>query len=399
MANDLRFKHLFERCLNNLATPEERKEFLSEVNNPTNDDLLKQLLEKSLGERLSPFKMDETRAADIFTYIVNYHKETAPVIKMKKNNWISRVAVAAALIGVCCGIGYLVIYKRPEAKETALVIKENEKEILPGGNKAILTLGDGSSIVLDSTANGSITTQANTTIIKLNNGELAYKPTGRTSAIVYNTITTPRGGQYQLMLADGSKVWLNAASSLRFPANFTGKERKVELIGEGYFEVAKNNAMPFKVSVAGKSEVEVLGTHFNINSYSDEASINTTLLEGKIRVTGAEAQNPKFILPGQQAQLNGSGRITVKDDADIDAVMAWKNGKFNFDNADLVAVMRQLARWYDVEVEYLGNVPELSFGGGMDKGLTLSQVLKLLKKSEVNFKVQGRKIIVMPNNQ
>jgi ferric-dicitrate binding protein FerR (iron transport regulator) len=260
-----------------------------------------------------------------------------------------------------------------------------------------LTLSNRSDINLENVSNGTITKEGDTKISKLNDGQLVYntleeKPT----QVLYNTVTTPRGGQYQLLLADGSKVWLNSASSIRFPVSFTGDARRVEVSGEAYFEVAKNASMPFKVDVAGKNEIEVLGTHFNINSYVDEGSIKTTLLEGSVKVTSLKTQESKLITPGQQAQVNTNGQIAINKKADLDKVMAWKNGYFNFDGADTRTVMQLLSRWYDVDVVYEGAIPQREWGGDIEKNLNLSQVLKILEKNNVHSKLEGRKLLVLP---
>ncbi|MBK7288921.1 MAG: FecR domain-containing protein [Chitinophagaceae bacterium] len=192
-------------------------------------------------------------------------------------------------------------------------------------------------------------------MIKLDDGQLAYNTEGVAGEVVYNTISTPRGGQYQLTLADGSKVWLNAASTLRFPATFSGTERKVELTGEGYFEVAKNAAMPFKVGLENGVEVEVLGTHFNVMSYSDDEQIKTTLVEGKVKVLNGD--NNVILSPNQQAQFTkGNKSLLVDKDADVNKAIAWKNGLFDFDNDNIVDILRQLSRWYDVQIQYVGNM-------------------------------------------
>jgi ferric-dicitrate binding protein FerR (iron transport regulator) len=215
----------------------------------------------------------------------------------------------------------------------------------------------------------------------------------KSSEVLYNTISTPRGGQYELMLSDGSKVWLNAASSLRFSASFVGKERKVELLGEAYFEVAKNAAMPFKVKVHGM-EVEVLGTHFNINSYDNESMIRTTLLEGSVKIN--KNNSSSLLKPGQQAQMNKAGEIKIINNVDVEEAIAWKEGKFQFDKADIHDIMRQLARWYDVDVEYKGTVSS-HFGGTISRDVNLSQVLNMLHLTgEVNFQIQDKKVLVMP---
>jgi ferric-dicitrate binding protein FerR (iron transport regulator) len=282
-------------------------------------------------------------------------------------------------------------------------------QIVPGGDKAVLTLSDGSSIVLDSAGNTTLAQQGNTKVIKLNNGQLAYNTTANNTntTVLYNKIATPKGGQYEVILPDGSHVWLNAASSLRFATTFTGNERNVELTGEAYFEVAKDATKPFKVhfttSSAGKDGVvEVLGTHFNINAYEDEASIKTTLLEGSVRVTPVissllAAQSSKLLSPGQQAQLSdNSSSIRVTSDIDTEEVIAWKNGKFQFNQADIKTVMRQIARWYNVEVEYEGPLSKEKFEGEIPRNSSLTDVFKILELSSVHFKTEGRKVIVMP---
>lgn len=272
-------------------------------------------------------------------------------------------------------------------------IKIDKDDVNPGENKAVLTLADGSSIILDSNRNGTLATQGNTKILKLN-GMVSYNNLSKkNNTVLYNTISTPRGGQYQLVLSDGSKVWLNAASSLRFPASFSGKERKVELQGEAYFEVAKNAAMPFKVKTNGM-EVEVLGTHFNINSYEDESAIRTTLLEGSIKIN--KRGSSSLLKPGEQALLNKKGEIKIINHADVEEAIAWKEGKFQFDKADIHAVMRQIARWYDVDVDYQGSVAS-HFGGTISRNVNLSQVLNMLHLTgEVKFEIKDRKVVVMP---
>ena len=264
---------------------------------------------------------------------------------------------------------------------------------MPGSNKAILTLADGSTIILQSAINGIVAQQGNTKISKSADGQLVYKSLNeKPTEVLINSIATPKGGQYQLVLSDGSIVWLNAASSLRFPAAFAGSERKVELSGEAYFEVAKNASMPFKVEVAGKGEVEVLGTHFNVNAYSDEATVNTTLVEGRVKVKALANRDSRIIAPGEQAQLEGNGRISINKDADTEQAMAWKNGTFNFSHAELGVVMRQLSRWYDVDIKFEGPVSQRQFSGEIQRDLKLSQVLKLLEKNNVFCSLQGKNI-------
>ena len=213
-------------------------------------------------------------------------------------------------------------------------------------------------------------------------------------AIRYNTITTLRGGQYQVILPDGTKVWLNAASSLKYPTEFRGKERNVELTGEAYFEVAKNATMPFHVQSAGQT-VRVLGTHFNINAYEDEGVIKTTLLEGSIQITYQQAK--VLIKPGEQARVvaGSPDKIIVDENADTDGAVAWKDGYFQFNHADIRTVMRQISRWYDVTVKYEGSVSSKDFGGAIERNLKLSQVLHILEKSQVHFVINGKEVVVL----
>jgi transmembrane sensor len=258
----------------------------------------------------------------------------------------------------------------------------------------MLTLADGSQIMLDSAANGVLAQQGNTNIVKQQDGQLSYNSKGiPEAAIAYNTLTTPPGGQYKLTLPDGSKVWLNAASSIKYPTAFIGNTRQVETTGEVYFEIAKDASKPFKV-LQNEMEVEVLGTHFNINGYIDEAVFRTTLLEGSIKITTPKGND--ILKPGQQAQVQKTGVVKIINDADLEETMAWKDGNFYFENSDIYTVMRQIARWYDVDVTYKGTVSK-HFLGTISRNVNLSQVLSMLQQTgEVKFKIEGRKVIVMP---
>ena len=309
-------------------------------------------------------------------------------------HWWQWAAAAVVLFAVAGAF----FFRRPAQKATMAVKPATTQpaNINPGTQKALLTLANGNVVVLDSNLNGTFAIQGNMRVTR-QNGRLQYIAAADKAAQpaeVYNTITTPRGGQYQLVLGDGTKVWLNAASLLRFPAGFTGATRDVEIKGEAYFEVAKDAAHPFRV-FAGGAVVRVLGTHFNINAYDDENTIATTLLEGSVKMVKNEAES--ILKPGDQAQLDKSGRINLLHDVNVQQVVAWKDGFFQFDNAGIKTVMRQLSRWYDVEVEYRGAIdPAMSFDGKMGRDLRLQQVLKILQKSEVHFAIEGRNIIVVP---
>jgi ferric-dicitrate binding protein FerR (iron transport regulator) len=257
--------------------------------------------------------------------------------------------------------------------------------------------------MLDTAARGTIAKQGSARIVKTDSGKLSYQSAdakrNQTIAIEYNTLSTPRGGQYQLTLPDGSQVWLNAASSIRYPIAFAGGERHVDITGEVYFEVMKNASQPFKVSINGRAEVEVLGTHFNINAYEDESSINTTLLEGSVQIssTGStpsrEARVP--LKPGQQAQYKNAGSIQIIDHADTEQAIAWKNGRFAFNNSDLKTIMRQIARWYDVDVVYEGSGSPRYFTADLSRNRNLSVLLQILEQSKLHFNIDGKRLTVI----
>jgi ferric-dicitrate binding protein FerR (iron transport regulator) len=314
--------------------------------------------------------------------------------RVKRMSWQRIIVVAALLVLV---LGVLYIYWQQRSKITPELAKgtpEFKSDVPPGTDKALLTLGNGSTIELDSAHTGELGMQGHTRIVKTDSGQVVYMAGDGGAATTYNTLTTPRGGQFQLVLPDGTKVWLNAASSLRFPTVFSGGKRRVELTGEAYFEVVKNSSMPFSVEV-GNSSVEVLGTHFEVMAYPDENGVSAALLEGSIRFT--KGTNSEIIQPGEQATAPlASSEISVRKDVDLDAIVAWKNGMTVFKNARLQTIMRTVARWYDVQVIYQGSIPEKSLSGGIPRNTNLSQVLKVLESYHLHFKLEGKQITVMP---
>ena len=258
-------------------------------------------------------------------------------------------------------------------------------------------MANGSQIVLDDAAHGKVAEQGNAEIIKDANGHLVYKGTGKPAdEVLYNTVNTPRGGQYKLILPDGSGVWLNAVSSIKYPTAFTGSERVVEITGETYFEVTPDAKKPFRVMVNGRnpSEIQVLGTHFNVNAYSDEPATRTTLLEGSVKVIKGTASS--IIKPGQQTELNDTGKIKVINNANLTEALAWKDGRFEFNDADLKTILRQVMRWYNVEVEYQGAITERYFTATISRNKTLSGLLAILKQSNVDLMLEGNKLTVRP---
>lgn len=309
-------------------------------------------------------------------------------IKLFPVKLFKQIAVAAVAV-LSLYLGYY-FTQRDQLNLTPKVAKQ--EQILPGGNKAILTLADGTSIDLNNIRKGLLSHSNGADIVKTDDGKLVYNTvTEKTEAIAWNTLSVPAGGYYNVTLSDGTVVWLNAKSSLKYPTEFKGTERIVELEGEGYFEVAHNGKQLFKVLTKHQT-VEVLGTHFNINAYQDEQSTTTTLLEGSVRISASGAQ--KLLIPNQQAKLSDD-KMTVNS-CEADNAIDWVNNDFIFDNENLSTIMRKISRWYNVEVSYPTNLSNLQFTGSISRSKNITQVLKIMELTGiVNFKVEGRRITVM----
>jgi transmembrane sensor len=330
-------------------------------------------------------------------------------VRMFRVGW-QRWAVAAILLLLVGGGTVLFLARRKAGPAVAVGIAPATKVIVPGSNKAILTLANGQQVVLNDTQNGVIGQQGNTRVIKLDSGRLAYSSAAGGVAAgagagagggngaagmggpLYNTITTPRGGQYQITLPDETKVWLNAESSLRFPTAFAGKDRSVQLTGEAYFEVAADKSKPFLVK-AGSTETRVLGTHFNIMAYTDEGPVKTTLLEGVVSM-GQETQSA-LLQPGEQGQFDSRKGIIATRAVNTRAVVAWKDGYYYFDRASMQSVMRQISRWYDVVIVYEGAVPKDEIVGKIPRTAEVSEVLHIMELIGIRFKIEGKKITVL----
>lgn len=313
-------------------------------------------------------------------------KEAQQPVSVKRNYFL-RYAAAAAIILFMLGGSYLLFNKKAVINQKAIV----ENTLLPhdvkaGRNGAILSFDNGKTIILDTAENGQLTADVHKT-------DRSITVQGTTAE--YATLTTPRARQQQLVLADGTKVWLNAASSIHFPSAFLGKERVVEITGEAYFEVAKDATKPFIVKV-NDATIEVLGTHFNVMAYTNEESVQTTLLEGSVKFR--KGSGMLLLQPGQQSQLLHDGKIKLITHVDLDGVVAWKNGSQYFNNADIQTIMRQVERWYDVDVTYEGNIPKRSFSGDIPRDANLSVLLKLFEVNNIHFTIDGakKKLIVMP---
>jgi transmembrane sensor len=323
-----------------------------------------------------------------------------PVAKSSGFKW-GRFAVAASVLAVVAGITLWSLKKQQPGSTNAVTVAAPASDVQPGGDKATLTLANGRTIDLDSSADGVLASQANTYVAKAA-GKLAYnKAASETpTSPTYNLLATPRAGQFTLILPDGTHVWLNNASSLRYPVWFVGATREVELTGEAYFEVAKDAAHPFKVHIQNNlagtdgGTIDVLGTSFNIMAYSDETAERATLVDGSIRYS--HGSNSALLKPAEQSVLDARGDVKTLHQVNIDEITAWKNGYFHFDHSSLETTMRQLARWYDVNVEYQGTIQPQEFMGKIQRNMPLSNVLKGLESDQVHFKVEGKKVIVTP---
>jgi ferric-dicitrate binding protein FerR (iron transport regulator) len=305
------------------------------------------------------------------------------------------VAAAVAIIFIAGTLYWLQSSQRIPGIAHQLPVKD----IAPGRNGAILNLSDGSRIALDSLGNGVVATQNGTSIV-MDNGQLVYGPNSKeNNEVAYNIITTPNGRQFQVVLPDGTQVWLNAGSSIRYPTVFTGKHRNVDITGEVYFEVASNVQMPFQVTVPDHVRIEVLGTHFNVNAYGNEDNQHTTLLEGAVKIISLqEPASPQarmgiVLRPGQQLQSSAAPHVI--DNADIDKIMAWKNGLFDFDGMDVPYAMKQIARWYDVEIVYKGAIPDIKFYGKISRNISLAGLIKGLNGTGVHLNIEeGKRLVV-----
>jgi ferric-dicitrate binding protein FerR (iron transport regulator) len=303
--------------------------------------------------------------------------------------------VAAAAIFVIVSAAVLVIVNKQ--KRDSAIVKEPAKPvepILPGGNKAILTLNDGTVILLDEAKTGTLAQQGDIAVSKTDDGRIIYSTTTQNQPVTrvkYNTITTPKGGQYQVILPDGTKVWLNAASSIYFPTSFKERQRTVSITGEVYFEVAHNPKQPFIVS-AGKTSVQVLGTHFNIMAYGNEEVVKTTLVEGLVKIS--DNGRTATLHPGEQLQLN-ENQFKVIRQADVEAELAWKNGLFYFKDAGIQTIMKQAERWYNISVKYEGEIPEKQFNGKVSRNVKLSELMEIFSfYDDMNCTIEGNTVII-----
>jgi len=375
------------------------------------DDLLAQGRDEEVKARINALLQQpaetpmppETAAGVLAAIMATDSANNTPVVGLHRpGNW-RLYAACAAMVILTLG-GYFWFRKAGVAYKENHHAKMADKmlnDVQPGGNKAILTLADGTVIDLDTAAIGELAKEAGSTVSKKVDGQLEFQgsnsPLTTHHSPAFNTISTPNGGQYQVVLPDGSRVWLNAASSIRFPTAFNG-ERKITMTGEAYFEVAHNEHMPFVVNVNDKEEVMVLGTHFNINAYENEKAIHTTLLLGSVKVVNRESaivnRQSAMLKPGEQVSLSQTSQLSHPIPVQTDEVMAWKNGLFNLAGADLKDFMHQVERWYDVTVQYQGDVPNMEFQGKMNRGVPLSDIIDYLKNLGLKCELAGKTLHV-----
>lgn len=383
-----RIRYLFDRYFTDSCTESERLEFLQMIREGRQDAVFLSVMQECWDRYAPEGQLPDEVGERVFERVVR------PRRRPDSHRWRWLVGVAALLAG-CMAFIY---FFKPGHPASAPVAHTVVHDVGPGGNRAILKLADGSTIVLDSAANGRLAQQGDVKVIKTQDGKLNYERAGQAdmSVLNYNTVSTPHGGKYQVTLADGTKVWLNAVSELTFPTAFTGATREVSLKGEAYFEVAPSPAHPFVVKV-NDMKVNVLGTHFNIMAYDDEEAVRTTLLEGAVRVEGGAVS--RSLAVGEQGVWNKKEKLYVLKDVDLEEVMAWKNGIFQYNRTNLPVIMRQIARWYNVEVRYMDNeVIGESFSGSVPCNENVSQMLKLLEMTgTVKFEVNDRTITVRGN--
>lgn len=402
---DDRIKALFQRFVQNTCTREEMNELYAWIETRDDEDV-QLLMDERFNNITDTSKADTVDWEHMYRQIVGT-KQQAPVRRL----WY-RVAVAASVLLIVSLLGYYIINKQTgRSKDIVKTTPPAPHDITaPQTTRATIVLSNGQKVFLDSAGTGELARQGNMKVERLSTGEIVYQKTAAAEGkeIKYNTLNNPRGSQVvSMVLSDGTKVWLNAGSSLIYPVAFTGNERKVSVTGEAYFEVetlrqpakgghTQGQKMPFMVqfSLAGREGmVEVSGTHFNVNAYDDEPLVKTTLLEGAVNVKSKTGS--VTLKPGQQAAIKENSPLAIDHSPNLDLVMAWKNGLFNFNNTDIQTVMRQIARWYDVDVEYQG-IPKDKYGGEMSRQSQLSNVIRVLEAmGGVQFKIEGKKVTVI----
>lgn len=384
-----RLRYLTERCLSQKATTEERSELMDLLADPENESGAKQVIKEmyTLGNAAEDMKPEIAMA--VFQAVIQADKEPAKVVHSNYKWWY----VAASFLAVA-GLALYFLFRTDQQPVVAESISNDIAA--PSTNRAMIALADGRKILLESLDSGQLARQGNVTLIKLANGRIAYKMmNGQTvTELQYNTLINPKGSKViDMALADGSRVWLNAGSSITYPVAFVGNERKVELKGEGYFEVAKDASKKFVVEANGAT-TEVLGTHFNIMAYENESKVKVTLLEGVVEVYGLAYKGKTLLRPGQQAALTETYPGIELTRPDLEQVMAWKDGVFTFNDLSFEEVMRKIERWYDVSVVYTNEVPKINLQGDLSENTSLRGTLEALKFQGVNLQLRGRTVTI-----
>lgn len=398
MSKQQQLTELLHKFISGTLTEQENQALMLLLDDKENEAGLDRLMRESFDQSDDDQFWDEQQREEFLQRLLE-KKPAHRVYYIRKF-----IKYAAAVLLILGAAAYIWIATSNNKPTLANGNKPVQTDVAPGGEHAVLTLADGRTITLDTAANGQLASQGGVQVVKLANGQIAYDLRGlHSKEVMWNTLSTPRGGQYQITLPDGTKVWLNASSSITFPTAFVANKREVKITGEIYFEVTKNKQKPFVVDVNGTSQVEVLGTSFNVNAYSDEAVMKTTLLEGSVRQSAIgnrqsamDAERAVVLKPGEQAVLAAGiadSRFTIHE-ANVAQVLAWKNGIFDFTGADLKAVMRQLERWYDIKVQYKGTVSNIIFEGRMYRNVNLSDVLQVLQEMGVKFELNGKTLTV-----
>ena len=394
-------KTSLNRFFSNQCSPVEREEIIRWLLDPSNDLLIKHWLR----EHWDTLSVDELVAVEDEPDMEKIWGKIRPSIKENQLKsglekvpfgsnkfYFKKIAVAAIMIGVLLSTYFIYTANSVDHKGLADTNLKSSNDIAPPTqSRATLKLADGTTVYLDSNVNGTLATQGGVEISRNEGGEIIYSGAA-VDAFSMNTLSLPKGSKpIRLVLSDGSLVWLNAASSITYPTSFVGKERKVSMTGEAYFEVSENKAMPFFVE-HNQLLIKVLGTHFNVNTYENEASNKVTLLSGLVDVGNGKIT--KQLIPGQQASVSKTV-FSVNENIDTDEVLAWKNGQFYFGGSDIRSIMKQIERYYDVEVEFRDEVP-YQFVAKISRDVNVSAFLEKLELTNlIHFKIEGKKIIVM----
>lgn len=381
-----------------------------EGRSPEHTEFIAMLMDEALlSDKIkSMLELDEQAAWQRIERALAAEWNDRAVPQRRKIYWYKYAVAASVILFLGIGAFFLLSKKQPVGDTSKATKPATVADIAPGGNRAVLTLADGSVIELDKAQNGLLATEKGSKVLKTEDGKLVYEREGGKglAAVTFNTLKTPRGGQYQLDLPDGSKVWLNAASSLTYPVIFNGAQRKIEITGEAYFEVARDMNKEFHVVIKNssgepKGEITVLGTHFNVQAYDEEKVVAASLLEGKIRLAPAQpetnASTSKLLFPGQQAQITENNTLRVVDNVDMDHVTAWKSGMISFTSTDVQTIMRSVSRWYNIDVTFEGHVENRSgITGGTSRNTSLANVMQVLRLNDINVVFENGKLVVRP---